>query len=1183
MTSLELERSGLDGTLPTELGSPTSLTELELQNNDLTGSIPTELGSFTDLQQLDLSDNALTGSIPTALGGLTNLQRLSLSDNELTGSIPTELGSLPRLMMLNLQNNDLTGAIPTELGSLTNLTGLHLWYNNLTGSISVDLSTLNTLRPDYPENGVSPIVTVSASSLVPHSFSWSISGTDSEDFSISESGVLTFSSPPNYESPADAGRDNDYRVTVHASDGEITDMLDVGVHVTDMETIITLLVSPSSLSEGDGSATTVTVTATLDGDSTLGSDTTVTLSLSGTAAGSGTDYTAGSLPTVTIPAGASIGTGELSITPVNDAVVEGAETIVVEGTATELTVSSDTITLEDDDAATLSVSGPSSAVSEGDDASFTVTLSHAIVSEVTVAWSATPDTATTDDYGTASGSVIFAAVSAAGATQSFTVPITDDLLSEGEESFSVSLGTISGDLSGQITLDSSASSVDVTIAESDPKGQGATGGSPQVAARIGNITLTEGGSSRSVGLSDKFSDPDGDELTYSAASSRTSVVRTRITGSTLTLTPVGPGTARITVTVRDPDGAEAQQSFTVRVSGTTPPPSGGGGSSNRRPVFDEGTSATRQVAENTAAGQDIGGRLAATDRDGDSLTYTLSGVDASSFQIDRSSGQLGTRVALDYEAQSSYRVTARVSDGRGRSDTISVTVTVTNVDEPGTVTLDSTQPLVGTVVTATLTDPDGTVSGESWQWASSSDQNTWTNITVATSASYTPVAADVDRHLRATVSYTDGEGPGKSAASPSTHTVRSAAPDGAAASMSFSRTTLRVSEGSAATYTVALDTELSAAVIVSLESSDVGAATVSPGSLTFTGTNWETPQTVTVRDVNDTSRSDERVTITHSASGGDYDGVSGTVTVNVGDTDSDDRVRIVPVPNAVVVLPDVETTITSLDGNATLTFPVDSRSAGFQVSMDASLDNCTTNNPPEGTVHACVSVEIFDAAGNREESAALDEAATLEFRLGPERVEELSGQEILREADEEGRLLLMTREGPDDVWREVQFVLFLTEEGGALLTISVREFSEFAVVLIPAAEPEVTPEPTATPEPTPEPSPTATATPEPTVTPPTPGATVQPTATRTPTASPTQATPTASALVPTLTPEPTATVTSGPSVEDEGANVGLIVLIVVLVAAAIAGRGGTNRNEKTKNPVGALRLGSAAVGPMRGV
>ena len=488
---------------------------------------------------------------------------------------------------------------------------------------------------------------------------------------------------------------------------------------------------------------------------------------------------------------------------------------------------------------------------------------------------------------------------------------------------------------------------------------------PQVAGSIGSITLTEGGSSRSVSLSDKFSDPDGDELTYSAASSRTSVVRTRITGSTLTLTPVGPGTARITVTVRDPDGAEAQQSFTVRVSGTTPPPSGGGGGgtpSNRAPVFNEGTSAIRDVAENTAAGQNIGDRLAAVDPDGDSLTYTLSGADASSFQIDRNSGQLRTKSALDYEAKSSYRVTA------------------------------------------TLSDPDGTISGISWVWASSPDggEGSWSDIGGATSASYTPVAADVDSHLRATASYTDGEGPGKSAASPSTHTVRSATPDGAAASLSFSATNLTVSEGSAATYTVALGTEPSATVIVSLESSDGGAATVSPESLTFTRTNWGTPQTVTVRGVNDPDRSDERVTITHSTLGGDYGGVTGTVTVNVGDTDPDDRDQIVPVPNTVVVSPDVETAITSPDGNATLTFPVDSRGDTFQVSMDTSLDNCTASNPPEGTVHVCVSVEIFDAGGNREESTALDEAATLEFRLSPEEVEELGGQEALREANEEG-------------------------------------------------------------------------------------------------------------------------------------------------------------------------------------
>ncbi|MCY4517129.1 MAG: hypothetical protein OXB99_07830 [Acidimicrobiaceae bacterium] len=47
-------------------------------------------------------------------------------------------------------------------------------------------------------------------------------------------------------------------------------------------------------------------------------------------------------------------------------------------------------------------------------------------------------------------------------------------------------------------------------------------------------------------------------------------------------------------------------------------------------------------------------------------------------------------------------------------DSIVVTVTVTNVDELGTVTFDSDAPAVGTALTASLEDPDGRVSGETW-------------------------------------------------------------------------------------------------------------------------------------------------------------------------------------------------------------------------------------------------------------------------------------------------------------------------------------------------------------------------------------------------------------------------------------------------------------------------------------
>ena len=44
-------------------------------------------------------------------------------------------------------------------------------------------------------------------------------GADADRFAISSGGVLTFASPPDYENPADAGRDNVYDVIVTVSDG----------------------------------------------------------------------------------------------------------------------------------------------------------------------------------------------------------------------------------------------------------------------------------------------------------------------------------------------------------------------------------------------------------------------------------------------------------------------------------------------------------------------------------------------------------------------------------------------------------------------------------------------------------------------------------------------------------------------------------------------------------------------------------------------------------------------------------------------------------------------------------------------------------------------------------------------------------------------------------------------------
>ena len=90
--------------------------------------------------------------------------------------------------------------------------------------------------------------------------------------------------------------------------------------------------------------------------------------------------------------------------------------------------------------------------------------------------------------------------------------------------------------------------------------------------------------------------------------------------------------------------------FKFRVNGTAI-----GSTTNSAPTFTEGTSTMRSVAENTASGQNIGAAVMATDTDtSDTLTYTLGGTDAADFGIVRSSGQLQTSAALNFETKDSY-------------------------------------------------------------------------------------------------------------------------------------------------------------------------------------------------------------------------------------------------------------------------------------------------------------------------------------------------------------------------------------------------------------------------------------------------------------------------------------------------------------------------------------------------
>ena len=124
------------------------------------------------------------------------------------------------------------------------------------------------------------------------------------------------------------------------------------------------------------------------------------------------------------------------------------------------------------------------------------------------------------------------------------------------------------------------------------------------------------------------------------------------------------------------------------------------------------------------------------------------------------------------------RIKVRVAfvDDRGNYETLTseATEAIKAADWPGTVSLFPARPRVGTVVSAALSDPDGLEGGGSgpaassgavsWSWARSSDGTAWTGVEAYDDGdSYVPTEEDEGMLLKAEASYTDGQGPGKSA------------------------------------------------------------------------------------------------------------------------------------------------------------------------------------------------------------------------------------------------------------------------------------------------------------------------------------------------------------------------------------------------------------------------------------
>jgi large repetitive protein len=147
--------------------------------------------------------------------------------------------------------------------------------------------------------------------------------------------------------------------------------------------------------------------------------------------------------------------------------------------------------------------------------------------------------------------------------------------------------------------------------------------------------------------------------------------------------------------------------------------------------------------------------------------------------------------------------------------------------------------------------------------------------------------------------------------------------------------------GGTATFTVVLNSRPTATVTIALSSSNVSEATVSPGSLTFTATNWNAPQTVTVTGVEDqVADGNQTYTIVTAPAVSTDTGYNGLNAADVAGSNTDNDTA------GVTVTPASGLTTTESGGTATFTVRLNTQpTATVTIALSSSNANEATVSP----------------------------------------------------------------------------------------------------------------------------------------------------------------------------------------------------------------------------------------------
>ncbi len=468
------------------------------------------------------------------------------------------------------------------------------------------------------------VTTVTAIDADADPLSYSITGgTDSALFSISSSGVLSFISAPDFETPTDANSDGIYQVQVTADDGK-------GGSVAQL-----ISVSVTNVNDGPQITSSAITSATQDS------------AYSYTLSSNDVDGDALSISATTLPAWLTLtdngdGSALLSGTPGNAEV--GNHNVVIEVSDGALTTTQNfTINVTNvNDAPQITSSAITSATQ---DSVYSYTLSSSDIDgdALSISASTLPAWLTLTDNGDGTALLSGTPGNAEVGNHNVVIEVSDGALTT-SQSFTINVANVND--APQIT-----SSAAVNAAEN------------QIA--VTTVTAT---------------DADADALSYSITGGTDSALFSITSGGVLSFNSApdfenptdanNDGVYQVQVTVDDGQGGTADQLISVAVNNVNDAPQ-----------------ITSSASVNAAENQIAVSTVTATDADADALSYSITGgTDSALFSI-TSGGVLSFNSAPDFEnptdanSDGVYQVKVTVDDGHGGTAAQLISVSVTNVNE----------------------------------------------------------------------------------------------------------------------------------------------------------------------------------------------------------------------------------------------------------------------------------------------------------------------------------------------------------------------------------------------------------------------------------------------------------------------------------------------------------------------